>query len=53
MWMSIVAVSLLSLVILALCLKTVRDIQQEEKEEAMARTERFRQHIASREWAGA
>lgn len=53
MWMSVVAVSLLSLVILALYLKTVRDIQQEEKEEAMARTERFRQHIESREWAGA
>ena len=53
MWMSVVAVLLLSLVILALYLKTVRDIQQEEKEEAMARTERFRQHIESREWAGA
>ena len=53
MWMSIVVVSVLSLVVLALYLKTVRDIQAEEKEEAMARTERFRQNITSREWAGA
>ena len=53
MWMSFALAFVLSLVVLALYLKTVRDIQQEEKEEAMARTERFRQHIQSREWAGA
>ncbi len=52
MWMSVVAF-VLSLVVLALYLKTVRDIQMEEKEEAMVRTERFLQHSQSRESAKA
>ncbi len=53
MLMSVVIALVLSLVVLVMYLKTVRDIQQEEKAEAMVRTARFRQHIESRDLAGA
>lgn len=50
MWISVIFAILMSLAVMALYFKTMKDIRQEERQDALERAARLRQNTQAKKW---